>query len=472
MHERISGGAGSGKTRELVHRARKFSGSALIISPTSYLSELLGLMTGLPSTTPAGLSEEIIRAVRPEMDEVASSEKKSRFSSEKEYLERLSLGAPISLCGEEMKSYGEVDIANFLFGARIDYIYEAPYKHDTRTDDRAQYRPDFYLPEYDIYIEYFAVDKEGNVPAYFGDGEEYLRSMDWKFSIHESCGTTLIPLCAYERSDGVLIKKLTAYLKHHKVKIGKRRKSELYPKSPPRLTAVSELDAKLDRACEYVKAGRYVCPYDRIFVDDIAYMSESAKHLIGALGVPVTYTECEGNDVRRPEKHFIFSYTEKGMMRELVSALDTLDSESVFIIGRGKDEADILLYDRSLKPHYDRAEGCVRVRYLRRSRLDIRYYTALATPGRSCDVAFVFASGFGADDAELFALAATRAVRAVYIISKMGDESECAAKMREAAGVKEKKALKCRKCGAPLSLVHGKYGDYLRCKKCKFKLKM
>ena len=473
MHERISGGAGSGKTAELADRARKFSGKALVLAPTSFLCGRLGALTSLPAATPAGLAEQIIRAVRPETSEVTSNEKKSRFSSEKEYRERLSLGAPISLCGEVMKSFGEIDIANFLFGARIDYIYEAPYKHDTRTDERSQYRPDFYLPEYDIYIEYFAVDKDGNVPDYFGDGDEYLRSMEWKFALHERYGTTLVPLCSYERADGTLIKKLTAYLKKHKIKIRKRRKSELYPKSPERMTdAPDALEARLEAACTYVKEGRYVCPYDRIFVDGIEYISDAARGLIGALGVDVTYTETDGADVRCPEKHFIFSFTEKGMMREIVSVLDKLEHERVFIIGRGKRDADILLHERAIKSHYDREDECVRARYLKRVGLDIRYFGASATPGRECDVAFILASGFDEGDKELFALAATRAVRSVYIVSKTGDESPLAAEMRRAAGVSGKKSFTCPKCGAPLSVVHGKYGDFLGCRKCKYKRKM
>ena len=234
MHERISGGAGSGKTLELVKRAREHSGAALMLAPTSYGAERLSLLSGLPTGTPATLASEIFRVAAPETAAVKTPEKKSRFASEKEYCERLSLDSPISLCGERMKSFGETEIANFLFRAKIDYVYEAPYKHDTREDGRAQYRPDFYLPEYDIYIEYFAVDRKGNVPPYFKDADDYLRSMAWKLELHGCMGTTLIPLYAYERTEGKLIKSLTDALKARKVKIGKRRKSEIYPKRPER----------------------------------------------------------------------------------------------------------------------------------------------------------------------------------------------------------------------------------------------
>ncbi len=473
MHERISGGAGSGKTYGLVKRAREFSGAALMLSATSYGADRLARLTGLPSTTPAGLASDIIRLTAP-ITSMVSTEKKSRFTSEKEYKQRLSLGSPVSLCGEEMKSFGETDIANFLFSSKIDYIYEAPYKYDTREGERAQYRPDFYLPEYDIYIEYFAVDREGNVPEYFEDADDYLRSMDWKFDLHERMGTVLIPLCAYERTDGILIKKLTTYLKHHKVKIAKRRKSEIYPKKPekPEYT-VSSLDTALERATEYVRDGSYVCPYERIFVDDIEYMSSAARTLIGALAVDISYTETEGESVRCPEKHFMFSYTDRGMMREMMSVISKLSRGSVFIIGRGGRDADILLYERTLKPRYDRESDTLKVRYLKKSELDISYFTASAAVGRECDIAFVLTRGFEhEDDRTLFTLAATRARSAVYFVTQTGNEPNAAREIREAERVPEKVGFKCPKCGANLVVKKSRYGEFLGCKKCKHKIRL
>lgn len=52
-----------------------------------------------------------------------------------------------------------MDIANFLMQNGIQYIYEQPYEIDTRTSEYGQYYPDFYLPDYKIYIEYFGIVK-------------------------------------------------------------------------------------------------------------------------------------------------------------------------------------------------------------------------------------------------------------------------------------------------------------------------
>ena len=79
------------------------------------------------------------------------------FESEDEYEEYLKLNPPVTMKNEKVKSYGELKIANFLFQNGINYIYEAPYKIDTRTEEYGQYYPDFYLPDYDIYLEYFGI---------------------------------------------------------------------------------------------------------------------------------------------------------------------------------------------------------------------------------------------------------------------------------------------------------------------------
>ena len=88
---------------------------------------------------------------------VAKSE--FEFKSQKEYDEYLRLNPPTTVNNETVKSYGEMDIANFLMQNGIQYIYEQPYEIDTRTSEYGQYYPDFYLPDYKIYIEYFGIVK-------------------------------------------------------------------------------------------------------------------------------------------------------------------------------------------------------------------------------------------------------------------------------------------------------------------------
>ena len=43
-------------------------------------------------------------------------------------------------------------IANFLYLNGISYKYEEPYVYETADNDYSQYKPDFFLPDYNIYI--------------------------------------------------------------------------------------------------------------------------------------------------------------------------------------------------------------------------------------------------------------------------------------------------------------------------------
>lgn len=52
-----------------------------------------------------------------------------------------------------------MDIANFLTQNGINYIYGHPYVVDTRISRYGQYYLNFYLPDYNIYIEYFSINK-------------------------------------------------------------------------------------------------------------------------------------------------------------------------------------------------------------------------------------------------------------------------------------------------------------------------
>ena len=136
------------------------------------------------------------------------------FTTKKEYDEYLEMNPPTTIDNQTVRSYGELDIANFLFQNGISYIYECPYEIDTSTKEYGQYYPDFYLPDYKIYIEYFGIDKQGNVPSYFKSSngisatQKYHDSMEWKRKLHKENNTTLIECYAYEKSDGVLLDNL------------------------------------------------------------------------------------------------------------------------------------------------------------------------------------------------------------------------------------------------------------------------
>ena len=156
------------------------------------------------------------------------------FKNEKEYKEYLQYNPPTTIKNEIVKSYGEMDIANYLNQNNINYIYEEPYKYDVADTEYGQYRPDFYLPDYNIYIEYFSIDRNGEVPPYFKPShnmnatQSYQESMRWKRQIHKENNTVMIECYAFEKSEGILLKKLEQRLLENSVKFNPKSPEELW----------------------------------------------------------------------------------------------------------------------------------------------------------------------------------------------------------------------------------------------------
>lgn len=138
------------------------------------------------------------------------------FKSIEEYNEFLSGCRLVTLNNEWVKSVGELRIANYLALNGIKYEYETPYKIDTRSVERRQYQPDFYLPDADIYIEYLGLDEHNNTAPYI-DKDEYLASLEWKRQLHASNKTTMLELYTYQLKRGQLQLLLVAALDEHDV---------------------------------------------------------------------------------------------------------------------------------------------------------------------------------------------------------------------------------------------------------------
>ena len=95
-----------------------------------------------------------------------------------------------------VKSQQELTIANFLFMNQITYNYERDYEYDTRDPDRRQYKPDFYLPEYQIYLEHFAVAAPDHPAPPNIDKNRYLEKVQWARTLHQQNGTRLVETCS------------------------------------------------------------------------------------------------------------------------------------------------------------------------------------------------------------------------------------------------------------------------------------
>jgi DNA helicase-4 len=134
------------------------------------------------------------------------------FNTLGDYIEYLREYDIRSLKGDVVKSYEECDIANFLYVNGIDYIYEQPYKVRTANLRHRQYKPDFFLPQYGLYIEHFGIDRDGRT-APFVSQISYNEEMRWKRDVHKEHKTTLVETYSYEKIEGKLLNNLEERLR-------------------------------------------------------------------------------------------------------------------------------------------------------------------------------------------------------------------------------------------------------------------
>lgn len=131
----------------------------------------------------------------------------------------------ITINRERVKSRGEAEIADHLFTHGIRYAYEEPYRADTGDSTHGGYRPDFHILGTDVYIEYFGIDRNGNVPRSWLEKDpraerKYLDGIGWKKSVHQRNGTRLIQLFSYERFEGTLLESLEGALRENGIEDG------------------------------------------------------------------------------------------------------------------------------------------------------------------------------------------------------------------------------------------------------------
>ena len=138
------------------------------------------------------------------------------FKSQVEYTQYLLDVEPRALTGRLLKSYEECEIANWLLTHGIPFDYERPYEIETASIEYRQYKPDFYLPDQNIYIEHWGVDGNGN-PAPFMDQVKYRAKVKWARELHAENGTTLVETYSWEKQDGVLLSSLETKLREHGV---------------------------------------------------------------------------------------------------------------------------------------------------------------------------------------------------------------------------------------------------------------
>ena len=174
-----------------------------------------------------------------------------------------------TLNNEIVRSYEELYIANFLFIYGIKYTYEKIYSYPNKNFEREfnkfkeflfsfneeipdelknditedllnltdifeeyeikDYLPDFYLDDYNIYIEHFGLNRNCENHLIGGkSSEEYVKEMEWKRKVHKKYGTTLIETFSYYQLENRLLTRLAEKLQAQGVEFNEIDYREVY----------------------------------------------------------------------------------------------------------------------------------------------------------------------------------------------------------------------------------------------------
>ena len=251
-----------------------------------------------------------------------------------------------TLQGERVRSFEELEIANWLCMNSVAYEYEPVYQHELPGKGWKAYTPDFRLTVSGVYLEHFGVRREQDengverlTTAPCVNREKYLEEMEWKREVHAEHGTTLVESYSYEKSEGrltsALKEKLSPYeelrpmpseealgrlrnlgevdgfsgilgtfLRHFKGsgltmgdcrrKAGKAADRErgmaflkifelVYGEYQNRLGKYIDFEDMIARATDHVRADRYQSPYRHLLVDEFQDISSGRAGLLMAL---------------------------------------------------------------------------------------------------------------------------------------------------------------------------------------------
>jgi DNA helicase-4 len=132
-------------------------------------------------------------------------EEEADFDDKRAYVQARADREYTTLKNETVKSRAEKTIADFLFTHQVDYQYERRAAWADTDPEKAGYSPDFYLPEYDIYIEHWGLNEAGAVAPWFSwSTEEYHDKLRWARRQFTEHSPQLLETYEFEHASGRL----------------------------------------------------------------------------------------------------------------------------------------------------------------------------------------------------------------------------------------------------------------------------
>ena len=150
------------------------------------------------------------------------------FETREEYVEARREQTYVTLRGTEVKSRAEKLIADFLYTHQVEYRYEDRAVWANSDSHKAGYTPDFYLPQYDLYIEHWGIDESGSVASWFSQSTaEYREKIEWARTQFADAEYTLVSTYEFEHEADRLKQVLRHRLQHHGVDLDRMDFEEL-----------------------------------------------------------------------------------------------------------------------------------------------------------------------------------------------------------------------------------------------------
>ena len=156
----------------------------------------------------------------------------------------------------EVKTWNDLKIADFLILNNIDYRYR--YDYDEEYKDGKVLQVDFYLPEYDVYIDDFNVNNKG-VPDWlqnFNQKREYLKQLEFVKGLEKD-------IIILNSSKEDFLTDLKNELKNRNVKFNKMSKEEIIENLEKFLIDSYSIKKRFDDFISAFKEHNY--PTEKIF---------------------------------------------------------------------------------------------------------------------------------------------------------------------------------------------------------------
>ncbi len=132
---------------------------------------------------------------------------------------------------QKVRRLDDLIIANFLYLNNIPYHYDYLYPFKAENSFKRNVKMNFYLPDYNLYLEHFSLDEKGRskfLTKY--EEQKYLAEVNLKRNLHAIHNTKLIETYSYYNKTKTLLSNLKNQLSKHGVTFKTANLQDIYKK--------------------------------------------------------------------------------------------------------------------------------------------------------------------------------------------------------------------------------------------------